>query len=208
MRRLCSRREATVARRPSLCRARDAVALENVRRNGPDPRPRSRHPHDQEGAPAPRKDSDSACEEFATLARSLVKPGFPGLGEGSDCFSSGQPFKVFQKLTKPVSFTTTPAAAGGSGSAAGLGGISPWHQQFFQRHRLRRQQRAEPQPLNQMKEHAGLIGRTALKPILQAIAKKHPALRLHLVGPSDGPFHRVVDQKAIRGPLLITHTSR
>jgi alpha-beta hydrolase superfamily lysophospholipase len=38
----------------------------------------------------------------------------------------------------------------------------------------------------QMKERAGLIGSTALHPILQAIAKDHPALRLHLVGHSFG----------------------
>ena len=41
------------------------------------------------------------------LARSLVKPGIPDPGEGSNRFFSGPPLKVFQQLTKPVSFTTT-----------------------------------------------------------------------------------------------------
>ena len=56
------------------------------------------------------------------LARSLVKQGIPDLREGSDRFFSGPPLKVFQQLTKPVSFATTTAATGGSGAAAGLEG--------------------------------------------------------------------------------------
>ena len=198
------------------------------------------------------KDSDSACEEFVKLARSLVKPGIPDMGEGSDSFFSGPPLKVFQKLTKPVSFTTTPAAGGGSGSAAGLGGSALGVSDLFSGIGSAASNVLNLTTYYQMKERAGLIGSTALNPILQAIAKEHPALRLHLVGHSfggrlvtatsagvsaatilradsmsllqaafshygfarnwdqknnDGFFRRVVDQKAIRGPILITHTT-
>jgi len=198
------------------------------------------------------KDSDSACEEFVKLARSLVKPGSPDLGEGSDGFFSGPPLKVFQKLAKPVSFTTTPAAGGRSGAAAGLGGAALGVSDLFSGIGSAASNVLNLTTYYQMKERAGLIGSTALNPLLQAIAKEHPALRLHLVGHSfggrlvtatsagvstatilrahsmsllqaafshygfarnwdqknnNGFFRRVVDQKAIRGPILITHTT-
>jgi hypothetical protein len=163
------------------------VALEKVCQTGTDPLQRSRHPQGHESAPARLRDSDSAFEEFVTLARSLVKPGIPDLGEGSDSFFSGPPNKVFQKLTMLVTFTTIPAAGGGSGSAAGLGGSALGVSDLFSGIGSAASNVLNLTTYYQMKVRAGLIGSTALNPILQAIAKEHPALRVHLVGRLDEP---------------------
>jgi hypothetical protein len=197
--------------------------------------------------------SDTACEEFVKLARSLVKTGGSDSGEGIDRFFNDPPLKVFQKLAKPVSFTATAdpdeatfAAAGiSTGSATGSGG-------FFSGIGSAARNVLNLTTYYQMKERAGLIGSQALNPLLRSIAKDHPTLRLHLVGHSfggrlvtataagtvstsifkahsmsllqaafshygfakdwdkkdhDGLFRRVVEMQAIKGPLIITHTT-
>ena len=198
------------------------------------------------------KDSDSACEEFVKLARSLVRAGQPDRLDGSDRFFIDPPLKVFQKLGKPVSFTATALPGNGSGGTAGQGGSALGIGDLFSGVGSAARNVLNLITYYQMKERAGLIGATALNPLLRGIRRDHPALRLHLVGHSfggrlvsataagasattllqaesmsllqaafshygfahnwdqqnnDGVFRRVVEKKAIRGPLIITHTT-
>lgn len=93
---------------------------------------------------------------------------------------------MFQQLTKPVSFATTPAATGGSGAAAGLGGSALGVSDLFSGIGSAASNVLNLTTSYQIKELTGLLGSTALNPILQAIAMDHPALRLHLVVHSFG----------------------
>ena len=132
------------------------------------------------------KDSDRACEEFVKLARSLVNAGHPDRMDGSDRFFSDPSLKVFQKLGKPVSFTATALPGNGSGGIAGQGGSALGIGDLFSGVGSAARNVLNLITYYQMKERAGLIGATALNPLLRAIRKEHPALRLHLVGHSFG----------------------
>lgn len=125
------------------------------------------------------KNSDSACEEFVKLARSLVKTNMEDSGDEAHRFFTDPPLKIFKKLEKPVSFMQPSMSSGTTGSAAGLGDI------------ISGIQSAARNVLNlttyyQMKERAGIIGSKALNPLLRSIAKDNPNLRIHLVGHSFG----------------------
>lgn len=131
------------------------------------------------------QDSDRACGEFVKLAQSLLKSKAGDALDGSDHFFSDAPVDVFKRLMNPVSFAAESqgsdgtAAAGLSGSALGVGDVFSGIQS------------AARNVLNlttyyQMKERAGLIGATALNPLLRAIARDFPDLRIHLVGHSFG----------------------
>jgi hypothetical protein len=132
------------------------------------------------------KNSDNACEEFVKLARSLVKPGKKEIGEGTDRFFSDPPLKVFKKLAKPVSFTEITASGGTAGAAAGIGGSALGIGDFFSGIGSAARNVLNLTTYYQMKERAGRVGSTALNPILRAVAKENPALRIHLVGHSFG----------------------
>jgi hypothetical protein len=196
--------------------------------------------------------SDTACEKFVKLARSLVKKSGSDSGEGIDRFFSDPPLKVFKQLAKPVSFMPTSMADGTTGAAAGITGSATGSGGFFSGIGSAARNVLNLTTYYQMKERAGLIGSQALNPLLRAIAKDHPTLRLHLVGHSfggrlvtatsagtvstsifkadsmsllqaafshygfakdwdtknhDGFFRRVVEMQAIKGPLIITHTT-
>ncbi|WP_411728719.1 hypothetical protein [Methyloglobulus sp.] len=126
------------------------------------------------------KNSDTACEDFVKLARSLVKAGSTDASDGADRFFSEQPIKIFKKLERPVSFTQ-PVLSGSTVGAAALG-IGDFFSGI---------QSAARNVLNlttyyQMKERAGIVGSTALNPMLRIIAQQNPQLRIHLVGHSFG----------------------
>lgn len=132
-------------------------------------------------------DSDTACEEFVKLARSLVREGGSDREEGIESFFSDPPLKVFKRLAKPVSFTVTSVAEGATGSAAGIADGSAMDSGgFFTGIGSAARNVLNLTTYYQMKERAGLIGSQALNPLLRAIAKDHPTLRLHLVGHSFG----------------------
>jgi hypothetical protein len=139
------------------------------------------------------EDSDRACGEFVTLARSLVTAEAADDADGSSLFFSLPPQEVFEKLKQPVSFTETAAPGTGGatplgmaagpldaeGGAAGLGAVFSGIGS------------AAGNVLNfttyyQMKERAGLVGRVGVNPLLRSLQAAHPALRLHLVGHSFG----------------------
>jgi hypothetical protein len=197
------------------------------------------------------KNSDTACEEFVKLARTLVKPHGAEAGDGADRFFSEPPLKVFKKLEKPVSFVQSAPAGGAKGTAAGLGGAALGLGDFFSGIQSAARNVLNLTTYYQMKERAGIVGSTALNPMLRDIVKANPKLRIHLVGHSfggrlvtataagtgdttvlkaqsmtllqaafshygfaknwdkknhDGFFRRVVEKRAIVGPIVITHT--
>ena len=133
------------------------------------------------------------------LARSLVKPGIPEPGEGSNRFFSGPPLKVFQQLTKPVSFTTTPAATGGSGAAAGLRGIAKDHP-ALRLHLVGHSFGGRLVTATSAAVSAATILRANSMSLLQAAFSHYGFARNWDQRNNDGFFRRVVDQKAIRGP--------
>lgn len=133
------------------------------------------------------KDSDSACEEFVKLARSLVQPPPEDFGDGAGPFFANQPLDVFQQLTNRVSFTQPLPPDDGTGNAAGVDGAALGAiGDFFGGIGSGARNVLNLTTYYQMKERAGLIGSTALNPILGAIAQENPALRIHLVGHSFG----------------------
>jgi hypothetical protein len=158
---------------------------------------------DRMAALVPRlEDSDRACAEFVTLARTLLplqtaqgEEGEQGESDldGSSLFVSLPAAEVFERFAQPLSLAEVPASNTGAlslgmasldpgaqpGGAAGLGsafsGIGA----------------AAGNVLNlttyyQMKERAGRIGRGGLNPLLRKWRAEVPSLRLHLVGHSFG----------------------
>ena len=135
------------------------------------------------------KNSDSACEKFVELAQSLLPRGTEEADDGSALFFTVKPLKTFKNLENPISFSPpanpeqpTGGAMGLSGQPGSALGVGDFFSGIFS---------AARNILNyttyyQMKARAGLIGSTALNPILRAIAKDLPALRIHLVGHSFG----------------------
>ncbi|MGZ8196196.1 MAG: hypothetical protein ACXWTH_11275 [Methylosarcina sp.] len=133
------------------------------------------------------RNSDTACEDFVELARSLIKPSSTDAGDGADRFFSEPPLKIFKKLKNPVSFTQpAPSPNDNRGTAAGLGGSALGIGDFFSGIQSAARNVLNLTTYYQMKERAGIIGSTALNPMLRAIAKENPQLRIHLVGHSFG----------------------
>ncbi len=198
------------------------------------------------------KNSDTACEDFVKLARSLVKADLADAGDEANRFFSDPPLKIFKKLAKPVSFVQPAPADGTSGAAAGLGGSALGIGDYFSGVQSAARNVLNLTTYYQMKERAGNIGSTALNPMLRTLVQQNPQLRIHLVGHSfggrlvtataagagdstvlharsmsllqaafshygfaknwdkknhDGFFRRVVEQHAIAGPIVITHTT-
>ncbi len=132
------------------------------------------------------KNSDTACEDFVKLARSLIKPSSTDAGDGADHFFSKPPLKIFKQLTNPVSFTQPLPTGGTKGMAAGVGGSALGIGDFFSGIQSAARNVLNLTTYYQMKKRAGIIGSTALNPLLRTIAQENPELRIHLVGHSFG----------------------
>jgi hypothetical protein len=130
--------------------------------------------------------SPAARAQFADLVRSL-----PGTTAGSRDDASDRFFKVagdelMQRLSKPASLAPPRKAAGGAlrlpGSAGAAAGLGDFFTGVFS---------AARNLLNyttyyQMKERAGLIGRTGVHQAIGRIRSASPQLRIHLIGHSFG----------------------
>lgn len=130
------------------------------------------------------KNSDSACEGFVTLARSLVTAGRPDPEEGSDRFFNDPPLRLFQTLSTPLAAAATPMGNLGAGAAGQAAAAGPGH--LFGGIGSAARAVLNLTTYYAMKERAGLIGSTGLNPLLRAIVRACPTLRLHLVGHSFG----------------------
>jgi len=183
------------------------------------------------------KDSDSACGEFVQLARSLVQAGRPDPLEGSDRFFNDPPLRVFQNLGNPVSFTASALGLGdlfsGVGSAArNVLNLTTYYQMkeragligsialnailrgirsdypALRLHLVGHSFGARLVSAAAAGNSAAMLLQADSMSLLQAAFSHHGFARNWDEKNHDGVFRRVVEQKAIRGPILITHTTR
>jgi hypothetical protein len=148
------------------------------------------------------EDSDKACAEFVTLARTLLSSSAGDGADGADLFFSLPAGDVFAKLEQPVSFTEATVSMPEAGKADdssfaiesplfantgmdehdGAASLGQWFRGIAS---------AAGNVLNlttyyQMKERAGLVGSVGLNPLLRKVRQEFPSLRLHLIGHSFG----------------------
>jgi hypothetical protein len=145
------------------------------------------------------EDSPAARREFADLVRSL--PGKKGGDneDGSDHLFRLSGDEVMDRLSKPLlAAPPRQAPAGGAaalgdraaGGAAGLGN-------FFSGVRSAARNLLNMTTYYQMKERAGIVGRSGASEVIRKIRAKAPKLKLHLIGHSFGG--RLVTAAALGG---------
>jgi hypothetical protein len=131
-------------------------------------------------------DSPSAQAQFADLVRDLPGTTVGNTEDASDRFFKLNGVEVMNRLAKPVMPSPTKVASGGAahlgtapGGAAGLGS-------FFSGISSAALNLLNYTTYYQMKERAGLAGRTAVNGLLREIIARSPGIKLHLVGHSFG----------------------
>jgi len=137
------------------------------------------------------EDSDKACREFVETCRSLVKTRSSDKeAESSSFFTGLDALEVFKRFEQPTSFVANvPAQASDIGGAQGLGdaqGGAAGLGDFFSGVISSARNTLNYTTYYQMKERAGLVGSKGVNPLLRDIRKKHPNLRIHVVGHSFG----------------------
>lgn len=130
--------------------------------------------------------SPSAQAQFADLVRALPGTTSGNTEDASDRFFKLTGVEVMNRLAKPVMPSPTKPASGGAahlgvatGGAAGLGS-------FFSGISSAALNLLNYTTYYQMKERAGLVGRTAVNSLLRDIITRSPDIKLHLVGHSFG----------------------
>ena len=201
---------------------------------------------DQAKALLPQLKVDAAARrDYVFLLRALVSPTEAHADDGSLEFFTRKPEEIFNAMSAAVAAPIGPGAGGttslGGGGAAGLKDIVDGIVGAARR-------LANFATYYQMKERAGLVGRTGLNQVLRRLRKQKPALRLHLIGHSfgarlvtaaadaldantgavtlalvqgayshnglaqkfdgqnDGFFRKLITEKRVSGPIIITHT--
>jgi hypothetical protein len=139
------------------------------------------------------EDSPSAQRAFADLIRSLParRQGHPE--DASDRFFTPPGDEMMRKLSRPAlaapprpagtsggaSRLGAPGAAPGTGGAAGLG-------QIFSGMKSAARNLLNYTTYYQMKERAGIVGRSGVNTLLRTLRARFPTLKLHLIGHSFG----------------------
>jgi hypothetical protein len=130
--------------------------------------------------------SPSAQAQFADLVRALPGTTAGNTEDASDRFFKLTGVEVMNRLAKPVMPSPTQPASGGAahlgaatGGAAGLGS-------FFSGISSAALNLLNYTTYYQMKERAGLVGRTAVYGLLREIIGRSPGIKLHLAGHSFG----------------------
>lgn len=137
-------------------------------------------------------DSPAKQKEFANLVRSLPTVGKGNAEDASDRFFKLSGDEAMARLSRPVMPTPTTRASGGAtrmGGAAGLGaaaGGAAGIGSFFSGIGSAALNLLNYTTYYQMKERAGLIGRTAINDVLRDVAAKAPGVKVHLIGHSFG----------------------
>ena len=134
----------------------------------------------------PKLDASPAARvEFADLVRSLPGSNVGSLEDASDRFFKVAGDELMNRLSRPASIAP-PKNAGGAmslhgpaGSAAGLGN-------FFTGTFSAARNLLNYTTYYQMKERAGLVGRTGVNPVIGKIRAQSPNLKVHLIGHSFG----------------------
>jgi pimeloyl-ACP methyl ester carboxylesterase len=130
--------------------------------------------------------SEEARREFVLHLRAIVDAGDAHAEDGSDEFFARDPLELFEALAEPV-IAPSDAGAGGAtglddddeGGAAGLRDLLDGVKAAARRI-------ANFTTYYQMKQRAGLVGRSGVNRLLRDIRKAAPDVRLHLVGHSFG----------------------
>lgn len=134
---------------------------------------------------SPGPQQELAKREFVLTLRSLVDPAQVHLDDASVSLLIEDPLQLFQKFQDNVAAPVGRAAAGGgadlgaAGAAVGL--VDACAGVLAAARRL-----INYTTYNDMKQRAGLIGRTGVMQLLLMLRQKNPALKLHLVGHSFG----------------------
>ena len=130
--------------------------------------------------------SPAARAQFADLVRSLPGSNVGSLEDASDRFFKVAGDELMNRLSRPASIAPPKNAAGGAmslhGPAGGAAGLGNFFTGMFS---------AARNLLNyttyyQMKERAGLVGRTGVNPAIGKIRAQSPNLKVHLIGHSFG----------------------
>ncbi len=141
---------------------------------------------DQAQALLPRLKADAAArQEYVFLLRSLVAPGDAHTDDGSLEFFTSDTEAMFREMSEPVAAPLGPNPGGSAslgGDAGGAAGLKDVVDGILGAAR----RIANFTTYYQMKERAGLVGRTGLNRVLRQLRQRNPAIRLHLVGHSFG----------------------
>lgn len=128
---------------------------------------------------------DLARREFVLTLRSLVDPAQIHLDDASMRLFTDDPLELFQKLQDNVAAPVGRAAVGGGADLAAAGGavgmVDAFSGVLAAARRL-----VNFTTYNDMKQRAGLIGRTGVMQLLLLLRQKNPAIKLHLIGHSFG----------------------
>lgn len=131
------------------------------------------------------KTSSQARREYVFLLRSLLTPADAHADDGSLEFFTRSPDEVFKEMSDAVAAPLGPNPGGSAsvganaGGAAGLKDIADGIVGAARRI-------ANFTTYYQMKERAGIVGRTGLNQVLRRLRQENPAIRLHLIGHSFG----------------------
>jgi thioesterase domain-containing protein len=140
----------------------------------------------QAQALVPRLESDpNARIEYVQLLRSVLDPSEAHLDDGSMEFFHRDPLDLFAELDEPV---VAPRATGGGGatSVGDAGGAAGFFSDLLDGVTAAARRLANFTTYYQMKERAGIIGRTGVHEMLQQIRQRKPDIKLHLIGHSFG----------------------
>lgn len=130
----------------------------------------------------PDLEQDPAAQrEFVLLIRSMLSPDDAHPEDGSDSLFTRDPNELLAELADPVPPPPT-GVGGGAASVGGAVGVGD----FFSGIKSGARRLLNFATYYQMKERAGLAGRTGAAQVLQRIRQEFPGLKLHLIGHSFG----------------------
>jgi hypothetical protein len=135
----------------------------------------------------PRLENDaSARREFVLLLRSILNPNAAETDDGSLEFFARDPQQLFADLQEPVGTVAAAGAGGGASAVAGPAGGAAGMRDFFGGVGAAARRLVNFTTYYEMKDRAGLVGRTGVAQTLRELRRVKPSLRLHLVGHSFG----------------------
>jgi hypothetical protein len=134
----------------------------------------------------PRLENDPAARrEFVLLLRSILNPNSAETDDGSMEFFAKDPQQLFADLQEPVGAPAAAGVGGGATALANAGGAAGLRD-FFGGVGAAARRLVNFTTYYEMKDRAGLVGRTGVAQAVRELRRVNPNLRLHLVGHSFG----------------------